>query len=150
MSINKNQLGRAIRDVRKLRGYSQAALGQKAGLQGNTIALIERGQRGVSIDALNDLAKALDLPAACLTMLGTSQLKGDSQNIGLVKSIQQLILSTLAAQKQLQMKEGRKPILSTTKKQGVARKKHAAATGQAGVKKSLRTNTRSKTALEPA
>jgi transcriptional regulator with XRE-family HTH domain len=150
MSINKNQLGRAIRDVRKLRGYSQAALGQKAGLQGNTVALIERGQRGVSIDALNDLANALNLPAACLTMLGTSELKGDSGNTGLVKSIQQLILSTLSAQRQLEVKEDRKSNRSNGKHRGVARKGRSASKGLSAAKKSQPAKARAKKVLASA
>src|SRR5215211_7275026 len=105
MSINKAQLGQAIRQVRELRGYSQAALGRKSGLQGNTVALIERGKRGVSLDALNELAKVLDIPAACLTMLGTSGLKGDAESAELIKNMQELILATFVAQSRLQARE---------------------------------------------
>jgi transcriptional regulator with XRE-family HTH domain len=105
MSINKTQLGHAIRQVREMRGYSQALLADKSGLQGNTVALIERGQRGVSLDALNKLANALAIPAGCLTMLGTAKVKGDSESAELVKTMQDLILSTIFAQTQLEAKE---------------------------------------------
>jgi transcriptional regulator with XRE-family HTH domain len=101
MSINLAQLGKAIRQIRELRGYSQEELGAKANLRGNTVALIERGERGVSLDSLNDLASGLNVPAACLTMLGTAEMKGDSESVGLVKSMQELILSTIVAQVQL-------------------------------------------------
>jgi transcriptional regulator with XRE-family HTH domain len=50
MAIDKQLLGKAIRQMRQLRGVSQAALAEEAGLQGNSIALIERGQRGVSME----------------------------------------------------------------------------------------------------
>jgi transcriptional regulator with XRE-family HTH domain len=105
MSINKPQLGHAIRQVREMRGFSQALLAEKSGLQGNTVALIERGARGVSLDALNKLAHALAIPAGCLTMLGTSKIKGDSANAELVTSMQDVILSTIFAQTQLEAKE---------------------------------------------
>ena len=56
MAIDKTTLGKAIRQVRNLRGMSQAALAEEAGIQGNSLALIERGQRGVSMDTLNSRA----------------------------------------------------------------------------------------------
>ncbi len=105
MSISKTQLGQAVRQVRELRGYSQAELGRQSGLQPNTIALIERGERGVSLDAVNKLASALAIPAGCLTMLGTTKLRGDSEGTAMVKSVQALIWATLVAQTQLEAKE---------------------------------------------
>ena len=105
MSISKTQLGQAVRQIRELRGYSQAELGRKSGLQSNTIALIERGERGVSLDAVNKLASALAVPAGCLTMLGTSRIRGDSESAAMVKSMQELILATLFAQSELEAKE---------------------------------------------
>jgi transcriptional regulator with XRE-family HTH domain len=105
MSISKTQLGHAIRQIREMRGYSQSLLAQKTGLQPNTVALIERGERGVSLDAVNKLAAALAIPAGCLTMLGTTKIKGDSESTALVKSMQELIRATLFAQTCLQEKE---------------------------------------------
>jgi transcriptional regulator with XRE-family HTH domain len=105
MSISKTQLGQAVRQIRELRGYSQAELGHKSGLQPNTIALIERGERGVSLDAVNKLASALAVPAGCLTMLGTSKIRGDSESAAMVQSMQELILATLFAQSELEAKE---------------------------------------------
>lgn len=105
MSISKIQLGHAVRQIRELRGYSQAKLGHKSGLQPNTVALIERGERGVSLDAVNKLANALAVPAGCLTMLGTTKIKGDSDAGEMVKSMQDLILATLFAQTQIEANE---------------------------------------------
>ncbi len=105
MSISKTQLGQAVRQIRELRGYSQAELGRKSSLQPNTIALIERGERGVSLDAVNKLASALAVPAGCLTMLGTTKIRGDSEAAALVKNMQELILATLFAQTQLEAQE---------------------------------------------
>jgi hypothetical protein len=54
---------------------------------------------------LNMLANALAIPAGCLTMLGTSKLKGDSASAELVQSMQNLILSSIFAQTQLEVTE---------------------------------------------
>jgi transcriptional regulator with XRE-family HTH domain len=105
MAIDKELLGKAIRKVREMRGISQAALAEQAGLQGNSVALIERGQRGVSLDSLNALAEVLDVPAACLALLGTSRTAGDRTRASLVKSLQKLIVATVIAKTDLEVKE---------------------------------------------
>lgn len=107
MAIDRILLGKAIRRVRESRGLSQATLAQQAGLRGNSVALIERGQRGVSIETLNELADALEIPAACLTMLGMSKIAGLSKSARLVKSMQKLILATLTAQTNIDEKRKR-------------------------------------------
>ena len=105
MAIEKELLGKAIRQVRQLRGMSQAALATAAGLRGNSVALIERGQRGVSMETLNGLADALEVPAACLAMLGTSKIAGQSDSASLVKSLQKLIVATIVAQARIEAEE---------------------------------------------
>jgi transcriptional regulator with XRE-family HTH domain len=105
MAIDKELLGKAIRKVREMRGISQAALAEQAGLQGNSVALIERGQRGVSLGSLNALAEVLDVPAACLALLGTSKIAGDRTRASLVKSLQKLIIATVVAKSDLEAKE---------------------------------------------
>lgn len=105
MAIDKLLLGKAIRQIRELRGVSQAALAKESGLQGNSVALIERGQRGVSMETLNALAEALDVPAACLAMLGTSKIAGSGDSAGLVKSLQKLIWATVNAETNLKSAE---------------------------------------------
>src|SRR5215218_3670747 len=98
MAIDRQLLGKAIRRVRNLRGISQAVLAENAGLQGNSVALIERGQRGVSMETLNDLADALEIPAACLAILGTPKIGGMVGSASLVKSMQKLVVATITAQ----------------------------------------------------
>ena len=105
MEIDRILLGKAIRRARVLRGLSQASLAQQAGLRGNSVALIERGQRGVSIETLNALADVLKIPAACLTMLGMSKIAGLSDSSRLVKSMQKLILATMVAQETIKAKK---------------------------------------------
>jgi transcriptional regulator with XRE-family HTH domain len=116
MAIEKALLGKAIRKVRTLRGISQAALAEQAGLQSNFVALVERGQRGVSMETLNSLADALDMPAACLAILGTNKIAG-GDGTALVKSMQKLIMATFTAQTKLEVQEaGRKKRKRNTRK----------------------------------
>jgi len=105
VAIDTQLLGKAIRQMRELRGVSQAALAEMAGLQGNSVALIERGERGVSLETLNGLARVLDVPAACLAMLGTSEISNDANSRAFVASLQKLILATLVAQATVEAQE---------------------------------------------
>jgi transcriptional regulator with XRE-family HTH domain len=105
MPIDRDLLGKSIRQVRELRGLSQTALADAAGLQGNSVAMIERGERGISMETLNALARALKVPAACLAMLGTSKIRGEADSSPLVASMQKLILVTMVAQATTEAKE---------------------------------------------
>ena len=69
-------------------------------MRGNSVALVERGLRGVSMETLNAIADTLDVPAACLTILGTSKIAGNDDSKALVKSMQKLIVATVVWRKQ--------------------------------------------------
>lgn len=107
MAIDKKQLGSAIKQVRNARGISQAELARMAGMSGsgNSVALIERGERFVSLDTLNSLAQALDIPSACLTILGSTQIGGGKEANAFMQSLKGLIASTLFAQAQLRVED---------------------------------------------
>lgn len=60
------RVGRVIRRFREDRGYSQERLAETAGLHRTYISLVERGQRNISVDALNQIAEALDVYASRL------------------------------------------------------------------------------------
>ena len=140
MSISKTQLGHAVRQIREMRGFSQSLLAQKAGLQPNTVALIERGERGVSLDAVNKLAAALVIPAGCLTMLGTTKIKGDTESTALVKSMQELIRATLFTQTQLEAKEKTAQLPPPAAKKVRPHSSGAKKTAKAKGKKTLQTS----------
>ena len=57
------------------------------------------------MEKLNELADALEVPAACLAMLGTSKIAGQSDSASLVKSLQKLIVATIVAQARIEAEE---------------------------------------------
>ena len=56
-------IGEVIRQLRQARGLSQAAVAKRAGLHTNTVAFIERGERGTQItwETVEAIARGLDL-----------------------------------------------------------------------------------------
>jgi transcriptional regulator with XRE-family HTH domain len=106
LSIDKKSLGRAFRRLRLARGLSQKEVARAAGLaeSGNSLALIERGERFVSLETLNALAEALDVPSACLAILGSAPLRGRKEVNDLMESLQKLVLATVEAQSELDEK----------------------------------------------
>jgi len=59
-----------VREERKLQGLSQEALAEKSGLHRTYIGSVERGERNVSIDNIERIAKALDVKPADLLVGG--------------------------------------------------------------------------------
>jgi transcriptional regulator with XRE-family HTH domain len=53
------RVGRNIRKIRMMRGYSQEQLADLAGLHFTYISSVERGQRNISIVNVEKIAKAL-------------------------------------------------------------------------------------------
>ncbi|MBX3414182.1 MAG: helix-turn-helix transcriptional regulator [Pirellulales bacterium] len=100
MAIEKETLGAAIKRVRLARGLTQVQLAETAGLSkgGNSIALIEQGKRFVSVDTLNALAEALDVPVACLAILGSRKIGTNKAATDFMHSLQKVISTVIAAQ----------------------------------------------------
>ena len=124
MAIQKEMLGAAVKRVRLARGMTQVELAEAAGLSkgGNSIALIEQGKRFVSVDTLNALADALDVPAACLAILGSRKFGSNKAAADFLHSLQKVISAVIDAQESLHgdsTKKSRK--LSRGKVQSVGR-----------------------------
>jgi transcriptional regulator with XRE-family HTH domain len=62
MALENAELGRAVAEIRKLRGLTQRAVAERTGLTVNYLSLVENGDRAVSLEGLNRLAEALGVP----------------------------------------------------------------------------------------
>ncbi|KUM25628.1 XRE family transcriptional regulator [Mesorhizobium loti] len=61
LARNPKQVGNIVRRARKNLGWSQTALGDKAGLRQETISLIETGNPATKLDTILAVLAALDL-----------------------------------------------------------------------------------------
>lgn len=61
MSILLIRLGETIRDLRKLKGFSQEELGEKSGFHFTYIGGLERGERNISLSNLEKVATCLSV-----------------------------------------------------------------------------------------
>lgn len=91
----KRLVGDRIRELRKEKGFSQDALGLKAGLHYTYIGAIERGEKNWSIDTLAKIVKGLDTDIRDLFTFSaqvehTGQLRAET-----TKEINRLSPSTL-------------------------------------------------------
>ena len=111
MAIQKETLGAAVKRVRLARGMTQVELAEAAGLSkgGNSIALIEQGKRFVSVDTLNALADALDVPAACLAILGSQKIGTNKAATDFMHSLQKVISAVIDAQEAMHGDSKKKP-----------------------------------------
>ena len=63
------QVGKAIKQARVSKGWTQAALANKAGVSANFISLLEREKRDPSIGLLERIAEALEVPLSLLLLM---------------------------------------------------------------------------------
>ena len=67
----RGTFGANVRHYRKGRGLKQHALADRAGLSVNMVGRIERGEASPSLETIERIAAALDVPAAALFGAGT-------------------------------------------------------------------------------
>jgi transcriptional regulator with XRE-family HTH domain len=96
--------GRAIKKVRAVRGISQKKLAKLAELDASYISMIENGHRIPSIEALESLSKALDVPMYLIPLLGSDpeDLRGGipaSEAESLADNLLQLVVNGAADEK---------------------------------------------------
>ena len=74
----KTQVGRRIRELRTRAGLSQSELASAARLDRGFIGLVERGERGIGIDAIEKIARALDVAPRELLAFGRERVNPDA------------------------------------------------------------------------
>lgn len=97
MAFDVKKFGAAIRTLREGSGLSQANLADQAGLTQAAVALIEQGKRSVSMETLDALGQALNVPAECLSILAFRAMAKQKDITDLASSLQNLILATVEA-----------------------------------------------------
>lgn len=68
MATLRKKLGRAIRRLRSRAGYSQEAFADACGLHRTYIGSVERGERNISLENIECIAKTLGLTAGQLLL----------------------------------------------------------------------------------
>ncbi|HZU70716.1 MAG TPA: XRE family transcriptional regulator [Ktedonobacteraceae bacterium] len=66
LDVTTNRLARAVRAHRESRGLSLGVLAQKAGISKTSLSKIEAGQGNPSLEVLNSIANALNVPVSTL------------------------------------------------------------------------------------
>lgn len=98
MDINKKKLGEAIRFFRTWRGMTQAEVAEKANLSITSIARMERGLQGISMETLNSIAAVFDIPYSFLTLMGSDEIpNGDPHLMKLLSGFQGAIEAIIGA-----------------------------------------------------
>ena len=72
-----NNSGRRLAELRKIRGYTQETFAEKIALSWRSVADIERGYRGTSVDILMDMAETLGTSVDYL-LFGESRTRGEN------------------------------------------------------------------------
>ncbi len=66
LHITTNRLAQSVRAYRESRGFSRGALSQRAGISKTSLSKIEAGQGNPSLEVLNSIANALNVPVGTL------------------------------------------------------------------------------------
>jgi transcriptional regulator with XRE-family HTH domain len=102
--------GRAIKIVRTAHGLTLAQLADRVSVGSSHLSLIEAGKRKPSLDVLQEISVALDVPLHLLTLLGSDPSEFDSaENATRVTEIAKTLLRLLTSsgeQPMLPLKKG--------------------------------------------
>lgn len=64
------KFGNRVREERLSRGLTQEALAERAGLHRTYVGMIERGEKNITLQNIERIAKALDIPIDKLMKFG--------------------------------------------------------------------------------
>ena len=77
----QQSIGRAVRELRVARGINQTDMARLAGMHGNTLSKIERGEALCDVRQLFELSLALDVPMASLLAGFLGRIDSDADQI---------------------------------------------------------------------
>ena len=126
MAFDAQKFGVTIKTLRGSAGMTQSVLAAKAGMTQAAIVMIEQGKRGVSIESIEHLASALDVPAECLSILAFRSVSKSKEIDAVSDSLKRLVQTLFDAREE--MKAVAKPKLRIAK--GRVAKPSAIATPQ--------------------
>ena len=99
MAFDAKQFGTAVKTLRVNSGLTQTELGQKMGFTQAAVVMIEQGKRGVSMETIDKLGKAFDVPAECLSILAFRPISDAKGIADLSQSLQRLIVALVDARR---------------------------------------------------
>ena len=89
------EYGKGIRIARAIAGIPQKQLAKLSGLDASHISLIEKGKRQPSLDALEKLSKALNVPQDLLILLAAEPIDLKSRAPGEIHRVAEFLASLL-------------------------------------------------------
>ena len=116
MAFDGKQFGTAIKKLRGDLGLTQSELGQKMGLTQAAVVLIEQGKRGDSMETIDSLGKALNVPAECLSVLAFRPMSNSKELADFGQSLKELIFAVVDARNSMTKPTARvrsKPVKAT-------------------------------------
>ena len=69
--IESGYLGRALKEIREARGYTQKVVSEEMGLTINFLSRLENGRKNISGQNLNKLAELYEMPASLILAYAT-------------------------------------------------------------------------------
>lgn len=94
MATLKAVFGNNLRQCRKAKGWSQAQLAEAADLSLDMVGRLERGAAAPSFDTIEDLARAMGVPAATLFGSGSLKLPRNTARAAIMQKIEQRLADT--------------------------------------------------------
>ena len=89
--------GKALKIARAIKGIQQAELARKAGLDPSYVCMLEKGKRRPSLETIERLSSALEIPTHLFSILATEKVdlnRADAEELTRVgESLARLILT---------------------------------------------------------
>lgn len=96
VNMNDNSIlsmvGKRIRQIRKLKGYTQEELGEKCGFHFSYIGGVERAEKNISLINVQKLANALEVPVQEFFSYERSSSRNNSERENVMTEVNELLI----------------------------------------------------------